>query len=160
MPICVLLYFLSFLDRTNISQAQIFVGRDGHTMNDDLGGFDYQIALTVLYHCTLSLNMILKKVGPQLCIPGLVAAWGIVTTLQGVVQSGYGLYINRIFLGLAEAGILPGIAVYLGDFLHARRDPAASGGLLYGCVAEWRILRPPRCRQLQDGRHPRPRRLA
>ena len=76
MPICVLLYFLSFLDRTNISQAQIFVGRDGHTMNDDLGGFDYQIALTVLYHCTLSLNMILKKVGPQLCIPELVAAWG------------------------------------------------------------------------------------
>lgn len=38
------------------------------------------------------------------------------TTLQGIVQSGPGLYINRIFLGLAEAGILPGIAVYLTDF--------------------------------------------
>lgn len=78
VPICLLLYFLSFLDRTNISQAETFVGKDGRTMNDDLGGFDYHIALTVLYPLYIVFevpaNMILKKVGPQLWIPGLVAA--------------------------------------------------------------------------------------
>lgn len=40
-------------------------------------------------------------------------AWGIVTTCTGTVQSYYGLLIVRIFLGVTEAGLYPGVAYYL-----------------------------------------------
>ena len=42
-----------------------------------------------------------------------MVAWGIVMTLMGLVQSYNGLVIVRIFLGLAEAGLFPGVVYYL-----------------------------------------------
>ena len=39
-------------------------------------------------------------------------AWGVVVTLQGIVQSYTGLLIARIFLGVAEAGLFPGVIYY------------------------------------------------
>ena len=38
-----------------------------------------------------------------------MVAWGIVTTLQGIVQNYHGLLTARIFLGVAEAGLFPGV---------------------------------------------------
>lgn len=42
-----------------------------------------------------------------------MVAWGVVMTLMGLVQNYHGLLIARIFLGLAEAGLYPGVAYYL-----------------------------------------------
>ena len=36
-------------------------------------------------------------------------AWGIVTTLEGIVQNFHGLLVTRMFLGVTEAGLFPGI---------------------------------------------------
>ena len=40
-------------------------------------------------------------------------AWGGVMTLMGIVQNYHGLMISRLFLGVAEAGLYPGVAYYL-----------------------------------------------
>ena len=42
-----------------------------------------------------------------------MVAWGVIMTLMGLVQNYHGLLIARIFLGLAEAGLYPGVAYYL-----------------------------------------------
>ncbi|PKI85459.1 hypothetical protein MVES1_000357 [Malassezia vespertilionis] len=134
VPLCTLLYFLSFLDRTNIAQAKITglmpskdyppPGKPDHSLNLRPETNDYEIALTVLYPPYILLeipaNLMLKYVGASLWLPFLITAWGIVSTLQGIVSSRTGLYINRAFLGAAEAGILPGIAVYLTFFYKPR----------------------------------------
>jgi MFS family permease len=39
--------------------------------------------------------------------------WGIVVTLMGVVQNYHGLLVARLFLGIAEAGLYPGVTYYL-----------------------------------------------
>jgi hypothetical protein len=39
-------------------------------------------------------------------IPPLYRAWGTVMTLMGIVQNFHGLLVARIFLGIAEAGLL------------------------------------------------------
>jgi MFS family permease len=39
--------------------------------------------------------------------------WGVVMTLMGIVQNYHGLLISRLFLGVAEAGLFPGVAYYL-----------------------------------------------
>lgn len=61
-------------------------------------------------------NLILKKVGPRLMIPGMCTCWGIVTTLQSQVHSFGGLVACRFFLGLFEGGLLPGIVLYLSEY--------------------------------------------
>ena len=38
-----------------------------------------------------------------------MVAWGIVMTLMGIVQNYHGLLIARIFLGVTEAGLFPGV---------------------------------------------------
>jgi len=137
VPLCLLLYFLSFLDRTNIAQAMATKMQEDLSLSEH----DYSIALTVLYPLYIVLeipsNLILRFIGPRIWISLLVTCWGIgafgcwrrgaltalVATLQGIVQSKYGLYINRIFLGVTEAGILPGIAVYLTDFVCGHLPP-------------------------------------
>lgn len=39
--------------------------------------------------------------------------WGVVMTLMGLVQNYHDLLVARFFLGLAEAGLYPGVAYYL-----------------------------------------------
>lgn len=42
-----------------------------------------------------------------------MVAWGVVMALTGLVQNYHGLLVARIFLGLAEAGLYPGVVYYL-----------------------------------------------
>ena len=42
-----------------------------------------------------------------------MVAWGTVMTLMGIVQDFKGLLIARLFLGIAEAGLYPGVAYYI-----------------------------------------------
>jgi hypothetical protein len=42
-----------------------------------------------------------------------MVAWGIVVTLMGIVQNYHGLLVARLFLGVAEAGLYPGVTYYL-----------------------------------------------
>lgn len=65
-------------------------------------------------------NLIIRKVGPARLIPLLLTIWGMVSCVQGTVRDKTGLYINRAFLGLVEAGVLPGLSVYLSFFYTPR----------------------------------------
>jgi MFS family permease len=42
-----------------------------------------------------------------------MVAWGVVMTLMGIVQNYHGLLACRLFLGVAEAGLYPGVSYYL-----------------------------------------------
>lgn len=54
-------------------------------------------------------NWILKRMKPNRWLPFIVTAWGVVTTLSGLVQNFGGLVAIRLMLGLCEGGLLPGI---------------------------------------------------
>ncbi|SJX62121.1 related to TNA1-high affinity nicotinic acid plasma membrane permease [Sporisorium reilianum f. sp. reilianum] len=123
VPLCLLIYLASFLDRTNIGQARLNgLEKDLHMSKD---GKDYRIALSALYVpyilFEIPSNLLVKKVGAARWIPFLIASWGLVSTLQGIVTTKTGLYINRAFLGFAEAGILPALALYL-TFFYRREE--------------------------------------
>jgi len=82
-----------------------------------LQGNQFNIALTVFYvsyiASELPSNWILKRVHANRWLPAIVAAWGTVTTLSGLMQSFGGLIAVRIFLGMCEGGLLPGMVLYL-----------------------------------------------
>lgn len=56
-------------------------------------------------------NLLLKKLRPSRWLPLIMVCWGVVMTLMGLVQSFQGLVVARLFLGVTEAGLFPGVAV-------------------------------------------------
>ncbi|RDW22808.1 major facilitator superfamily domain-containing protein [Yarrowia lipolytica] len=121
IPILSLLYLMSFLDRGSIGNANI----EGLSVDLGLTGAQYNMCLTVFFF-TYSVfevpsNMMLKKLKPSIWLPTIMVAWGIVMTLMGIVQNYGGLLAARVFLGLTEAGLFPGVSYYL-TLWYCRRD--------------------------------------
>ncbi|KAF2714447.1 MFS general substrate transporter [Pleomassaria siparia CBS 279.74] len=113
IPMLALLYLLSFLDRGNIGNAKI----EGLVEDLNMTGPQYNWCLTVFFFTYAAFevpsNLLLKKLRPSIWLPTIMVAWGVVMTLMGIVQNYHGLLIARIFLGMAEAGLFPGVAYYI-----------------------------------------------
>lgn len=104
---------MAFLDRTNIGNARL----DG--LEKDLGitGSQFNASLTIFF-VSYSVfepltNVLLKRLRPSIFIPVIMVLWGIVMVTMGLTHNYAGLMTTRWFLGLAEAGLFPGIAYYL-----------------------------------------------
>lgn len=82
-------------------------------MMDDLQltGGQYNIALTVFFFpyalFEVPSNIVLKLMKPSWWICLMMVTWGIVMTMQGIVQSYNGLIVTRTLLGLTESGFFP-----------------------------------------------------
>ncbi|KAH9914907.1 MFS general substrate transporter [Epithele typhae] len=117
VPILTLMYLCSFLDRGNIGNAKL----QGLTTQLDLTGNRYNIALTMyfipycLFECPA--NLVLKKFRPSRWLPGITVVWGLIMTLMGLVKKQVYYYPQlvgaRVCLGVAEAGLFPGVVYYL-----------------------------------------------
>ncbi|KAK0497867.1 MFS general substrate transporter [Armillaria luteobubalina] len=113
MPILSLMYLFSFLDRGNIGNAKL----QGLTTQLDLDSNKYNIALTMYFvpYCIFECpaNLVLKKFRPSRWLPGITVVWGIIMTLMGLVKNYPQLVGVRVCLGVAEAGLFPGVVYYL-----------------------------------------------
>ncbi|KAI9841559.1 MAG: hypothetical protein M1837_000605 [Sclerophora amabilis] len=113
IPMLALLYLLSFLDRGNIGNAKI----EGLVPDLNMTEPQYNWTLTVFFftYCAFEVpsNLLLKKLRPSIWLPTIMVAWGLVMTLMGIVKDFHGLLLARLFLGVAEAGLFPGIAYYI-----------------------------------------------
>ena len=112
VPIFFLMMFFSYLDRINVGFAAL-------QMNQQLG-FDpavYGFAGSIFFLGYMVLgvpsNLILHHVGARRWITLILLTWGAVAALTAFIWNAYSLYVMRFALGLMEAGLLPGIAVYL-----------------------------------------------
>lgn len=145
-PIC-LLYLLAFLDRVNISNANVY----GMSEDLNLTGNQYNVCLTIFFVpyvvCEVPSNWLLKKLRPSIWLPLCMVLFGAVMIGQGFVKNYGDLLATRFLLGLFEAGMFPGCFYLLS--MWYRRDEAqkrysfffsstclagAFGGLIaYGC---------------------------
>ena len=149
IPWLSLLYLLSFLDRTNIGNARLA------NMEEDLNmkSGDYNMALTIFFIAYAIAepitNAILKRLTPRIFFTAIIIAWGTIMTLMGLVKNQAGLLAARWFLGLAEAGLFPGVNYYLGCwyksseigvrsslFFSAAALAGSFGGLLAAAIAK------------------------
>ncbi|KAF9237557.1 MFS general substrate transporter [Melanogaster broomeanus] len=58
-------------------------------------------------------NIALKLFRPSRWIPTIMVAWGLVMTLMCLINTYQGLITARVFLGLMEAGLFPGVNFYI-----------------------------------------------
>lgn len=112
IPFMMLLYLIAFLDRVNISFAAL-------TMNADLGfsptvyGWGAGIFFIGYFLFEVPSNLILERVGARLWIFRIMVTWGLISAAMAFVQGPVSFFTLRFLLGVAEAGFLPGMILYL-----------------------------------------------
>jgi MFS family permease len=79
-------------------------------------------------------NLVLKLFTPRRWLAFIAAAWGIIATLTGLVNSYGSLLACRLLLGVVEAGLFPGLTVYL-TFFYTKRELALRVGYLFVSAA-------------------------
>jgi len=134
IPIVMLTYLLSFLDRVNIGNARLY------HLERDLGlvGNQFQVAVSILFVTYITFevpsNLVLKKFTPSRWIAFITFFWGVTATLNGLVQSYGGLLACRVVLGALEAGLFPGMNLYL-TFFYTKTELAMRVGYLFVSAA-------------------------
>lgn len=112
IPFLFVLFVFSFLDRINIGFA-------GLTMSQDLGlsSTMFGMATTLFYAMYVIFgipsNIMLGIVGARRWIAIIMVIWGIASTATMFATGPNSLYILRMLVGIAEAGFLPGLLLYL-----------------------------------------------
>ena len=131
LPYLFVLYVICFLDRINVSIAAL-------TMNKDLGITSEQYGLLVgifffgYFLFEVPSNLLLHKIGARIWIARILISWGLMATLTGFVHSVHQLYVVRFLLGLAEAGYVPGVYLYLTHWFPKREQARAIALFLTG----------------------------
>ncbi|PQE10651.1 major facilitator superfamily transporter protein [Rutstroemia sp. NJR-2017a BBW] len=144
-----ILYLLAFLDRTNIGNAKIDgLQKDLHKMSTGR----YNAALSIFF-VSYSIfepltNVLLKRLKPSIFIPIIMTIWGVAMLSMGYVKNWSGLMAARWWLGVAEAGLYPGVNYFLSCwykrdefgvraaiFFSAAAFSGSFGGLLAAAIA-------------------------
>ncbi|KAL6706872.1 hypothetical protein ACN47E_005015 [Coniothyrium glycines] len=143
------LYLISFLDRTNIGNAKV----DGLQQDLKMTDGQYNASLTIFF-VSYSVfepltNVLLKRLRPSIFLPIIMIWWGICMTCMGLVHNYAGLMTARWWLGVAEAGLFPGVNYYLSCwykrsefgiraaiFFSAAALAGSFGGLLAAGIAQ------------------------
>src|SRR5215475_1955950 len=119
LPFVFLLYIVNYIDRVNVSFANL-------RMSADLGLSDRAYGLGVgMFYVTYVLFEIpgaitVDRWSARKWIARIMVSWGIVTILTGFVRTATQFYLARFFLGAAESSFFPGMIVYLTHWFCAR----------------------------------------
>jgi MFS transporter, ACS family, tartrate transporter len=111
LPLAILTYFLCYLDRINVGFAAL-------TMNKDLGldAATYGMAAGAFFWgyflFEVPSNIILEKVGARVWIARIMISWGILSGATAFAVGPWSFLILRFLLGLAEAGLFPGMILF------------------------------------------------
>ncbi|KAK3053257.1 hypothetical protein LTR09_005883 [Extremus antarcticus] len=128
------LYLVSFLDRTNIGNAKI----DGLTEDLNLSSGQYNACLSLFFVSYAGFepltNILLKRLRPSIFIPAIMVLWGITMTCMGLVHNFSGLAAARFFLGVAEAGLFPGVNYYLSTW-YKRDELGIRAAIFFSAAA-------------------------
>jgi len=132
MPMFSMIYFLSFLDRSNIGNARV------SGMQEDLGmsNSQYSTSVSILYatYVTFQLpgTLVVKKIGAHRFISCALFGWSMVTIFTSFVRSYGALLAVRLLLGMFESGVFPAQALYL-YYTYKRSEQTKRIGYLYVC---------------------------
>ncbi|HEX2656308.1 MAG TPA: MFS transporter [Xanthobacteraceae bacterium] len=111
LPLIAVIYCVAYVDRSNISVAQL-------TMGKDLGltAYWYGLGAGIFFFSyflfEIPSNLILEKVGARIWIARIMITWGIISGLTAFVTGPTSFIIIRFLLGAAEAGFFPGMILY------------------------------------------------
>jgi MFS family permease len=112
MLILLLCYIANFVDRTNISIAQIHMRTDlGFT--DEICGIGVGLFFIGFIFFEVPSNILLERIGARRTLLRIMVTWGFVSAGTTFATTPLRFYCARILLWAAEAGFFPSVLLYL-----------------------------------------------
>ena len=124
LPFATIVYILAWLDRVNVGFAKL-------TMLSDLGwseavyGAGAGIFFWGYFLFEVPSNLLLQKIGAPKTIMRIALGWGVVSVLMAWCTQPWHFYVLRFLQGAFEAGLHPGLILYLTYWLPAHRRSRA-----------------------------------
>ncbi|VWM11006.1 MFS transporter [Burkholderia lata] len=120
MPLLLLCYLVSYLDRVNVGFAKLQMAGD-LGLSDAAYGLGAGIFFFGYFIFEVPSNLILHRIGARVWIARIMVTWGAVSALTMFVTTPTAFYAMRFLLGAAEAGFFPGVILYLTYWYPAHR---------------------------------------
>lgn len=124
IPFLFLCFFISILDRVNISFAAL-------QMNEDLGfsnavfGLGAGIFFLGYFLLEVPGSAIMTRIGARRWISRIMVSWAIIAILMAFVTEPWQFYTARFLLGVAEASFYPCMVYYLSGFFQSKHHAKA-----------------------------------
>ncbi|MFM0704381.1 MFS transporter [Paraburkholderia sediminicola] len=134
MTFLFLCWVLNYLDRVNVSFAQL-------QLKQDLGLSDaaYGLGVSLFFIGYILLEvpstLLLKRIGARKTVTRIMLLWGGISTCMAFMTAPWQFYLARTLLGAAEAGFWPGIILYLTYWYPSKRRARITSRFLLAIAA-------------------------
>jgi MFS family permease len=145
VPFMALLFLTAWLDRYNLGFAKLQMVRD-LGFSEAVYGFGAGIVYLGYMLFEIPSNLLLEKIGARKTFARITILWGITSIAMVMVKTAAWFYVLRFLLGAFEAGLLPGVVLYLTYWFPSRRRALMLGlfqtsipltGIIGGPISGW-----------------------
>ena len=120
VPFLFLCYLAAYLDRVNVGFAKLQMLKELN-YSETVYGFGAGIFFLGYVLFEVPSNIVMHKVGARLWIARIMITWALISGAMAFVVTPMSFYILRFLLGVAEAGFIPGVLLYLTYWFPANR---------------------------------------
>jgi MFS family permease len=112
IPFLFLIYVVAYLDRVNVSFAQLQL-EDDLGFSDTIFGIGAGIFSLGYVIFGVPSNLALERFGARRWLAAIMVVWGLISASMMFIEGPASFYVLRFLLGAAEAGFFPGIILFL-----------------------------------------------
>ncbi len=112
IPFLFLIYVVAYLDRVNVSFAQLQL-EDDLGFSDSIFGIGAGIFSLGYVIFGVPSNLALARFGARRWLAAIMVVWGLISAAMALMNDATSFYVLRFLLGAAEAGFFPGIILFL-----------------------------------------------
>src|SRR5215831_14737727 len=120
IPFMVVLFLMAWLDRYNLGFAKLYMVKD-LGFSEAVYGFGAGIVYLGYMLFEIPSNLFLERVGARKTFARITILWGITSIATIFVKTAAWFYTLRFLLGSFEAGLFPGVVLYLTYWFPASR---------------------------------------
>src|SRR5215472_8375272 len=120
IPFLALLFVMAWLDRYNLGFAKLQMVKD-LGFSQAVYGFGAGIVYLGYMLFEIPSNLLLERFGARKTFARITILWGITSIATMFVKTATSFYILRFLLGSFEAGLFPGVVLYLTYWFPTRR---------------------------------------
>lgn len=112
VPLLFVCYMLNYMDRVNIGYAQLQM-KHALDFSDAVFGLGASIFFLGYFIFEVPSNLLLHKIGARKTLLRIMVGWGLASACSMFVSTPMQFYVVRFFVGMFEAGLFPGMMLYL-----------------------------------------------
>src|SRR6185369_5681946 len=112
LPMLVIVYVIAYIDRSNVGFAKLGFMRD-LGFSDTVFGIGAGVFYAGYMIFEIPSNLMLARIGFRKTLLRIMVLWAVCSGLLAAMTSPNSYYFARCLLGAAEAGLFPGVLLYL-----------------------------------------------